>query len=831
MTAELLYLETELTAALSSARHLASSGVRLFLCRPAEGAGGDWDPSGGTGGTGYWLPEGWQTGARADVRVVDRWQPGMALCAVMGDVVDGVDVDPRSGGDLSRLPMPKSWGRAVTPSGGTHDLVATLGVHSRDGILPGVDFKAGVGGEGCGFLFLAPTQKVDKRTGEVGRYEWAVAPQLDELVLGDDSGEALRGLVVSRTRVDYDGPGYSGPGWDELSAGQRAWAEQEVEALVGYWAGLLEEALRLPEGGRDGSGRGWEALCRDWAWVAARVASASWTGIDGVDAHMMYIDALPSEMAELYSEKWDRALLARASASAAMPPPWDGLDVVRDRESVDASNSEVFAEWLWNNLGMEGTPLAGMFRKGMEVVHTPRMGEDGYRVLSRGERDQDGPAQVHTASHEMVAHQVRLGYRVTKMVRSRGTREPVLPPQDAVRVICANPTTLPNLRELRGVTHTPMMRADGSVLDVPGYDPMTGRLFLPEVGLAVPAVPEEPSRVELGRARDLVLSVLQDFPFNTEHDKANYLALMLTPLMREMVPPPYKMGLINAHQPSSGKSLLAWVLRELHGGVLRGDIPEDAELAKQITSVLASTTAPVVQFDNVKRLSSSRLDALLTTDTWTDRVLGASRDVTMRNDRLWVATGNNISLGGDLVRRALWVTIDPNDPHPEERTDFAITNLQGFVQEHRGALLSGLLTMLRAWTCAGRPTGPRVGEDSYSRWIEACRGVLDVAGVAGVVGHGDTKVAAETDDGEDWGQFLRKLWDQFGDSKFTAKQAGEIADIEDCAPTGMNTSARSVGMWLANRVGQWSGDLTVRAAGHDGADVKLWQLAKYTSVL
>ena len=44
--------------------------------------------------------------------------------------------------------MPRVYGKATTPSGGTHELVATMGIRSRDKVCPGIDVKAGDAGRG-----------------------------------------------------------------------------------------------------------------------------------------------------------------------------------------------------------------------------------------------------------------------------------------------------------------------------------------------------------------------------------------------------------------------------------------------------------------------------------------------------------------------------------------------------------------------------------------------------------------------------------------------------------------------------------------------------------
>jgi hypothetical protein len=194
MTATLT--DQEIKEGLDAARHLAEQGVPIFVGRPAM-VDGVWDPLGGTGRTGYRLPTGWER-TTADLGVIDRYRPGDALCAVMGHTVDD---RPRSGGDHTKAGLmqagmwPRSYGEATTPSGGTRSLVAPLGEHSRDAVAAGFDVKAGVDGDRHGFLFIAPTVKLNKVTGEIGAYRWTQPPDLDAIDGGDDSGQPIADMV------------------------------------------------------------------------------------------------------------------------------------------------------------------------------------------------------------------------------------------------------------------------------------------------------------------------------------------------------------------------------------------------------------------------------------------------------------------------------------------------------------------------------------------------------------------------------------------------------------------------------------------------------------
>ena len=185
--------------AVGVAHRLAEAGVPVFTARPALRPDGSWDPAGGTGGCGYWLPARWEETA-ADPSAADGWRPGMALAAVCGHGLDVIDVDPRNGGDLSALngSLPACYGASATPSGGVHSFIRSLGVRKRTNLFPGVDIQAGdPGGKGRGFVFIAPTVRLSKVTGELAAYRWVRLPDLEALAeaAADQGGEALAELV------------------------------------------------------------------------------------------------------------------------------------------------------------------------------------------------------------------------------------------------------------------------------------------------------------------------------------------------------------------------------------------------------------------------------------------------------------------------------------------------------------------------------------------------------------------------------------------------------------------------------------------------------------
>lgn len=126
------------------------------------------------------------------------------------------------------------------------------------------------------------------------------------------------------------GVAYSGASYDNLSAPQRAMADAHVAAFEERWGAMLAEALLLEEKATDKSGRGWEALARDFAWACACLEGSGWTGVNGAE---LFAKLLPDEMADATSngkrlgdKKVDVAKAVKQGACE--PPPWDGLDEV-----------------------------------------------------------------------------------------------------------------------------------------------------------------------------------------------------------------------------------------------------------------------------------------------------------------------------------------------------------------------------------------------------------------------------------------------------------------------------------------------------------------------
>ncbi len=333
---------------------------------------------------------------------------------------------------------------------------------------------------------------------------------------------------------------------------------------------------------------------------------------------------------------------------------------------------------------------------------------------------------------------------------------------------------------LEAITRSPTIRQDGSIAQLPGYDPETRLYYHRSGGDELTDVPANPKPEDVGAALKLIEELLHDFPFDCQASKVNAIALLLSPVTQPAIMDVTPLFLIDAPTAGSGKGLLAIVAGIISGGT----VPDfttapvrDEEWTKKITAILSAGPSLVV-IDNVQyTLQSADLAMLLTARTWKDRVFGKNTEIVILSNRaVWVATGNNIQLGGDIPRRCVWIRIDPRQSKPHEREGFLHSNLTRWVSENRGRLLSALLTLCRAWFAAGCPAYPVAAFGSFENWTRIIGCILANAGIKGFLENRRELWEQSDTESTEWEAFLANWLEFYGATPVTPKEL--IRDIE-----------------------------------------------------
>jgi hypothetical protein len=311
-------------------------------------------------------------------------------------------------------------------------------------------------------------------------------------------------------------------------------------------------------------------------------------------------------------------------------------------------------------------------------------------------------------------------FAVERKIKDTVMEFPAHPPGWCVQAISQR-GSWENIRSLTAVVPSPVLRADGTVLQTIGYDDRTGLYCADHAGMHVP---ENPTREDATRAANLLLDVVCDFPFAKPEHRAAWLAYMLTPIARYAFHGPSPLYLVDANVRGSGKTLLAELGSIIAYGrdIARMSNPgDDDECRKRITS-LAIAGDQLVLIDNiVGRLGCASLDAALTATVWKDRILGVSRMVELPLCVTWAASGNNVMLAADTTRRTLHIRLESPMENPELRTGFKHPNVTEYALQHRSRLLTAALTILRSYCVAGRPRAGLPAWGSFEGWSALVR--------------------------------------------------------------------------------------------------------------
>jgi hypothetical protein len=242
------------------------------------------------------------------------------------------------------------------------------------------------------------------------------------------------------------------------------------------------------------------------------------------------------------------------------------------------------------------------------------------------------------------------------------------------------------------------------------------------------------------------------------------------------------------------------------------------EWQKFILATLRDAAACVV-LDNVEYpLGNGPFCSALTAETVGGRILGLTETGRYAHRSVWVVTGNNVGLKGEMPRRSYWISLDPKVSRPWDRDGFTIADLKGWVQEHRPQLCAALLTLLRAWFDAGEPEADVRRMGSFEQWQRVIAGTLAHAGIDGFLTNTETMYDLADAESLAWEGFLT-AWQQTELEPMTSKRLAVLcmdnAHLMETVPDWMvdakgQVNTRKLGIGLSAKLGARFGDRSVR---------------------
>lgn len=390
------------------------------------------------------------------------------------------------------------------------------------------------------------------------------------------------------------------------------------------------------------------------------------------------------------------------------------------------------------------------------------------------------------------------------------------------------------LKNLEAVITAPVIRLDGSVLDLPGYDERT-RLFLDSASADLPRVIERPTMGDAHAALAILMAPFERFPFVDEAARGALLAALLTAAVRAVLPTSPAFA-FDAPVQGSGKTLLASCVGALVEGTPADVWPhtrgrDDEETRKRLFTALRTGRRALI-WDNITgTIDSPSMAAFITAPAMVDRVLGKSEAIRVPNRALLILTGNNLSLAGDMPRRVIVCRIDPETLEPFAR-EFDLDPL-AYCLEHREDMVAAACTLIRArLTHMDTPAPGRLA--SFEDWDNLVRQTVVWANQAldprALGDPMDLIREAQVADPEmeSLHALLQALRSKFGANEFSANDVLEASQKNpneiEAALIGLvgqaaGTNSRGLGRVLKNREGRICGGLRLlgRVDKHRGS--------------
>lgn len=188
--------------------------------------------------------------------------------------------------------------------------------------------------------------------------------------------------------------------------------------------------------------------------------------------------------------------------------------------------------------------------------------------------------------------------------------------------------------------------------------------------------------------------------------------------------------IVLANAEGAGKSLLVKIiLITVLGKASIGTRPEREDEFEKVLLAAVREGKLVLFLDNLRgNLASPRLEAFITAENWTGRILGRSETYTAPNLVTVFITGNGLTVSPDLRRRSLFIELTMRAERAEDRVfkqpmdDYYLTTM-------RPQILASLWALVRNWDKMGRPV-PSRGHSAFPLWANIVGGIVEAAGFA-----------------------------------------------------------------------------------------------------
>lgn len=275
------------------------------------------------------------------------------------------------------------------------------------------------------------------------------------------------------------------------------------------------------------------------------------------------------------------------------------------------------------------------------------------------------------------------------------------PPSKVIKQILAM-NKYRNLKPLNAVINAPTITHDDHIVSKQGYDAAT-QLYLDclDHGVSVPALVNEQDAIA---AYHELMKPFGTFDFADDVSRSVALSAILTAITRPTQPTAPAFA-FDAPKQGSGKTYFCECLGLLATGTAPAMTPSIEKNEDEIRKTLLSMAMEGRRFiiwDNVMgHFNSATIASFLTSERVSGRILGQSQNIEVAHRAMFLFTGNNITLVGDMPRRVLTCRFDTGIENPTQakRDLSAINGLKpaAYIVRNRYKLAAAAITLIRGY--------------------------------------------------------------------------------------------------------------------------------------
>jgi hypothetical protein len=264
------------------------------------------------------------------------------------------------------------------------------------------------------------------------------------------------------------------------------------------------------------------------------------------------------------------------------------------------------------------------------------------------------------------------------------------------KAIMACSDFLEALPKLKLVTNCPVLvEKKWGLVAISGYDPGSG--------IFANGMPVE--EVELSKAVDLLIGLIQDFKFVTPSDRSRASASFITPslVMGGLLPGRAALDLGEADKSQSGKGLRHRINAAIHGEIVHSATPSDGiGKVEELFDKHILDGRPFVSLDNIRgKIDSPKIESFLTEDSYIARIAFRS-PATVDPKRTYVMlTSNKAEVTPDLANRSSCVRIE-KQPDGYKYKEYSEGSILDHVRANQPLYLGAVFAVIKNWYAFGK---------------------------------------------------------------------------------------------------------------------------------